>query len=68
MSRVDGTVSRSVLHGVETTTLSPAWEPEYRSAELNLTLSAFFVFFQRLKDALGEVVAEMQNMDTADDG
>lgn len=44
MSRVDGTVSRSVLHGVETTMLSPAWEPQCRSAELNLTLSAVCVF------------------------
>ena len=27
-----------------------------------------FLLFQQLKDALGEVVAEMENMDTADEG
>jgi hypothetical protein len=64
---MDGTVWGLVLYGVETTELSPAWNPEYRSAELSLTL-VLFVLFQRLKDALGEVVAEMQNMDTADEG
>jgi hypothetical protein len=26
------------------------------------------LLFQQLKDALGEVVAEMENMDTADEG
>lgn len=32
-----------------------------------LTLTGVSVF-QQLKDALGEVVAEMENMDTADEG
>jgi hypothetical protein len=35
--------------------------------QLGLSLTGVSVF-QQLKDALGEVVAEMENMDTADEG
>lgn len=42
----------------------------HRFDNLNVAvqLNVVFVLFQRLKDALGEVVAEMQSMDTADEG